>query len=591
MRIAFALAVGACAGLAGWAIAPSDVGGAKARDAVVEVPQASASEGTDVEARTRPDLLAAPPWGARRAVAEVAAGPASEPTPLPPALGGPPFDARLLEGCVAASDDVARGASLCGVRADATYDVEIASPGEVSASHAPRTERRGYDTSRCWEYGFDDGDRCPWDVEVAQDAYIPDPGPARFLAILVGTPSTLRRLERLPAWAAPTVVGFEGTSDDLDAYERALDAETFAGGRDVTLDVVRLADPSASLSDVGLAPPAPGTSVAIPLRTAEAIVRRARGASSVTLDVPEDRAVSGCVGAGCVYVGDYDIEISQAASIAGPICRVAEAGLGVSARVSGGSDDGIEVTFDARWTSALPSFETFSTSLASGPVTSSPPVVIEIPKAIEPVSEFHGRVRTGDDEGALVGLGNGEVLVIVPRSAVRDTTHVRTWKSVDLDERSAARPACPPESETIEVEWTRIDDAPTAATRGSARFEHVGESGVVGSPTKPGADDDSLCSLGVPGSVYIVPGPVLDRRRIDVVVRPSRPLEPGSRPFSVLGRPTPVDLPRVSRVVIPLRFLLRDGETGVRDLTIDRGEGPETWRVSVSRRAERYGVR
>ncbi len=349
----------------------------------------------------------------------------------------------------------------------------------------------------------------------------------------------------------------------------------------MTLDVVRLGEPATCLADFGLLPPTSGTSVAIPLATAEAVVRRARGSSSVTLDVPEDRAAFGFAGQACTYVADYDVEISQAANIAGPIYRVAEAGLGVSARVSGGSDGRIEVTFDARWTSALPIFETFSTSLASGPVTSSPPVVIEIPKAIEPVSEFHGRVRTGDGEGALVGLSNGGVLVVVPRSAVRDTTHVRTWKSVDVSERPAVEPARPPESETIEVEWTRIDAAPTATTRGSARFEHVGESGVVGNPTRPGADDDSLRSLGVPGSVYLVPGPVLDRRRIDVVVRPSRPLEPGSRPFSVLGQT--VDLPRVSRVVIPLRFLLRDGETGVRDVTIDRGEGPEAWRVTVSR--------
>ena len=74
----------------------------------------------------------------------------------------------------------------------------------------------------------------------------------------------------------------------------------------------------------------------------------------------------------------------------------------------------------------------------------------------------------------------------------------------------------------------------------------------------------------------------------DGYVRPSRALDPATRtvPVLVCDKPTTVELPRDSQFAIPLRFQLYDGQIASREVTIDRGEGPETWRVTISRRSE-----
>jgi hypothetical protein len=107
----------------------------------------------------------------------------------------------------------------------------------------------------------------------------------------------------------------------------------------------------------------------------------------------------------------------------------------------------------------------------------------------------------------------------------------------------------------------------------------------VGDPTRPDDADDARRAVGAPGSMYIVPGPVLDVRRFDVVVRPTRPLDPPTRttPFALYTTNKPAELPQASRAVIPLRFLLRMGVVIEREVTVDFGTGPETWRVTVSR--------
>ena len=396
----------------------------------------------------------------------------------------------------------------------------------------------------------------------------------------------IRPCPRLGATVAPV------SSDDSSLA----DEKAFSGGRDQTLDVVRLDEPQALLRRFRLLVPASGTSTTIPLGTAMAIVRRSRGASSTTLDVPEDRGVVAFVGQVAAYVADYDVEISQSVESTVPIYDSIEAGLGVWARLSPPIDGGVEIALNVRWRPTLPSLPTCRWSLTSAP--RGPWIVLEVPKANEPTAEFRGRVRFDDGEGALVGLSNGGALVVIPRGGVRETTRVRTEKPVDSSERTTPDSVRPPASETIDVAWTRLD-ADSERSRGSVRFEHVGEAGVVESPAPVPTWPYAPVALAAPGSASIVPGPIADCRLIDVVVRPTSPLDPGSRTYSVVyldaSKPyesrayesKTVDLPRASRVVIPLRFLLRDGETGERDVTIDRGDGPETWCVTASRRVER----
>ena len=114
---------------------------------------------------------------------------------------------------------------------------------------------------------------------------------------------------------------------------------------------------------------------------------------------------------------------------------------------------------------------------------------------------------------------------------------------------------------------------------------------MIPTPVETGSDRAAFAVTGRRSGIGSrTPGPVSDQRRIDVVVRPSGSLDPATRPFRVVSQRwggMDVPLPRVSLAVIPDRFLLRDGESAAHDVTVDRGEGPEDWRITVSRRTEK----
>jgi len=456
----------------------------------------------------------------------------------------------------------------------------------------PGLERRAYDVTRSIPFAWDDRDprrggcvydlsdfdgrrdakRRVWDIDAVERP----PELRRILPADGGDPSYRRT--------------FEGSAPDLDVYERSLDVRTSAGGRDLSLDVVCLEAPAALLARFGLVAPAPGSSAAISTSIAAAIAERARLAPRVTLDVPEDRCVFAFAGTAQTYVADYDVEISMAVYLADPIYRTNEAGLGVTARLevrSDGPDDGSRtLVLDARFTARLPSLAWFTSSMASGLATGdSDTVTLEVPKATEPPSDFLGSVRLEAGDGALVGLTGGAVLIVLPTGSERSGERVRTWTRSDRSDRRPADPAHPAAWEQVRVAFERVDRAATDADAGAFAFAVKADGGVVASPTVPDDADDARRSLAAPGSVVVVPGPVLEVRRFDVVVSPVRPLDPPTRrtTFPLHTTKQPADLPQASRIVIPLRFLLRAGETAEREVSVDRGAGPEVWRVAASR--------
>jgi type II secretory pathway component GspD/PulD (secretin) len=81
------------------------------------------------------------------------------------------------------------------------------------------------------------------------------------------------------------------------------------------------------------------------------------------------------------YVQDYDVEIAQASNIANPIIQTIQDGIVLDVRPVVSADRRF-VTLELRPTVALLTrpIATFSTSLASGPITASAPVIIQIPE-------------------------------------------------------------------------------------------------------------------------------------------------------------------------------------------------------------------
>ena len=102
------------------------------------------------------------------------------------------------------------------------------------------------------------------------------------------------------------------------------------------------------------------------------------------------------------YVADYDVEIAQAANIANPIIRNAIDGVVLDVKPVVSSDRRF-ITLELRPTVAtlLRPIPTFSTSLASGPITASAPVVIQVPKLTK--SSVRTTVTMPDGGTLLIG--------------------------------------------------------------------------------------------------------------------------------------------------------------------------------------------
>jgi len=102
------------------------------------------------------------------------------------------------------------------------------------------------------------------------------------------------------------------------------------------------------------------------------------------------------------YVADYDVEIAQASNIANPIIRNAIDGVVLDVKPVVSSDRRF-ITLELRPTVAtlVRPIPTFSTSLASGPVTASAPVVIQVPKLTK--SSVRTTVTMPDGGTLLIG--------------------------------------------------------------------------------------------------------------------------------------------------------------------------------------------
>lgn len=441
-------------------------------------------------------------------------------------------------------------------------------------------ERRMYDLQPHGAFGF--ADRRPVtssDVAAARscvppvDLYV-DPFVDRGLAFARGDAAARLGLVRLPptTWNGP-IEAFQGRGEDLDAWERALDAHVFAGGRTLALKVVRLASAVRVLAEAGVEMPKSGTWSAINLSTALALATRERGSSSsVALDASEDRRVFAFVGMtdGCFI--DFDVEVAQDSFIADPLTEQVESGLGIAARLEGTEGGGLCVRIEARFAAALPSFDCDRTW---GTTTDTATQVVVAGK-------FAGLVPVDDAHGVLVTLSDGEVLLVLPAGPVVESTRVPAWlRHRETDGKTAE---VVPALEAYEVRWRRTDCTGTDSD-GAARFDEVKEFGVVGTPSPSDAPYFYGRGLTPPGSAYLVPGPVLDVRRIDVVVSPTRSLDPATRrvPAAPLFNVASFELPRVQRSVIPLRFWLAVGDTAEREVELDTGDGVETWCVTLTR--------
>ncbi len=102
------------------------------------------------------------------------------------------------------------------------------------------------------------------------------------------------------------------------------------------------------------------------------------------------------------YVQDYEVEIAQASNIANPVIQTIQDGVVLDVRPVVSADCRY-VTLELRPTVALLTrpIATFSTSLASGPVTASAPVVIQIPELS--VSRVRTTVSMPDGGTLLLG--------------------------------------------------------------------------------------------------------------------------------------------------------------------------------------------
>jgi len=102
------------------------------------------------------------------------------------------------------------------------------------------------------------------------------------------------------------------------------------------------------------------------------------------------------------YVADYEVEIAQASNIANPVVQTILDGIVLDVRPVVSADRRF-VNLELRPTVAVLTrpIATFSTSLASGPVTASAPVVIQIPELR--VSRVRTTVNMPDGGTLLLG--------------------------------------------------------------------------------------------------------------------------------------------------------------------------------------------
>src|SRR5262245_4320378 len=251
------------------------------------------------------------------------------------------------------------------------------------------------------------------------------------------------------------------------------------------------------------------------------------------------------------------------------MCEIAQEGFGVAARARRDPRGEIHLELRACALVLTTPIPTFSTCLTSGPVTASASIVLQIPKM--PASRFSGAVPFG--AAAVVGLSDGRAVVVAPAVAASEDHVVRGWTRHDAEARDAERwhVVVRPEGAESDV------DAAARSFVGDLRAEtydsrEAGDAQAVGT------------RLHRPASARVVPGPIADRRRVDVVVTLARPLESQDFEVPLLGVGDAVPrMARATRSISSLRFVLRAREEQAREIVADLGAGPERWQVSVTR--------
>ncbi len=326
-----------------------------------------------------------------------------------------------------------------------------------------------------------------------------------------------------------------------------------------------------------------------------------RGA--VELDVPVERVVTGFLGDAHVLVADYDVEISQAAQIRGPLLDLGHDGLSVRARRVASSD---ELEVELREGRATLPLATFSTSLAGGSAGGADTVVIELPRTGPRVLL---RIPAREGETWLVGLGEDRAAVVEVGASVTGAGAIRRgWMRLPPSRDDAAdEPATelvPPRGAVAVhlLRPSRREGEPAWSTgvvplRPHAvalhGFDRTREEALPAGaePYGAGSADELEDRVAVLRGGTCVSGRWVGGtphgEAYDLVLsvaetagtRPSPPLLGG--PEGSPSRRTAL-LPSFRRAVVPLRIVVPHGGVGRRTVTLDLGNGPQPWTVSLS---------
>ncbi len=386
------------------------------------------------------------------------------------------------------------------------------------------------------------------------------------------------------------------TAEGHAAVESALDALLTVGGDARTIRVWRgeLGPGSLEIGETRR------VDAAIPWRAATEGPGRA---SPLELDVPADRIVTAFLGDAHAFVGDYDVETGQATNVAGPIYDLAHDGLSVRAHVL---QDPEEVELQLIDVHQAPPFDTFSTSLASGPVSASAPVVIEVP--VRPSKRAVVRLPAREGEAWLVGLGGTRAVLVEIAGRVEGAGRLRPgWdrapspgrSGVAADpepDRAPPREAASPPDGVLLAELVR----PARTEGGPPPRDVVGISSITqvaptpfGMPDRTreeafpfgGAAGDADRDLELRGGAFLRArwvGGTPGAEAYDVVLAVSEPLGIRDGP-PIYGKDlkTPVRLPSFRRAVVPMRIVVPHGGVGRRTVTLDLGNGPQPGTVTL----------
>ena len=375
----------------------------------------------------------------------------------------------------------------------------------------------------------------------------------------------------------------DGGPDAIAAAARVLDAETTLGGPAFTVRVeVR---PPASPRD-----------------------RAPAAAATLVFDVPADGVVTAHAGPARVRWTDLDIQVGNFCDFA-PIFGVEREGVFVRGHLDVADP-------------AVPTVVLFLDDVATRlePYTAEPVAGVDVwpsPAWIRSlgllvpttVSTVQTLLRVEAREGAAVEVprpDGGSVRATV-EAVVPVAPRVRRWRNVPRAAALEPSSTVLPDTERLEVtvEVAGLgEEAATETFAGSVDGDGPERAVVVASSVSAAsigvAEDDeparTALSFAAPLSLWVGLGPAVPGddgtapRAFDVAWEAvgatswADAVVPTRFPWGADPIPTAtVRLPSAPATVVPWRLVLRPGEAVRRDLVLDVGDGPRTWRVSIRR--------